>query len=181
MSTQDQSDLQNDARQPPKFLAVGQVLRPHGVRGALLIQSDTELIYTITPGSKVYMGETHAPITVIRLNPHRKQFLLTVEEIKSREEADRFRGAVLEIDFTDAEPLPEGQFYHWQLEGIEVYSEENERLGVLEQIIITGANDVYVVRSETGEEVLLPAIESVIKSVNLQARRMIVHILPGLV
>jgi 16S rRNA processing protein RimM len=180
MSTQEQTDRQNDARQPPNFLAVGHVLRPHGVRGVLLIQSDTELIFTITPGSKVYLGESHYPITVKHLNPHRKQFLLTVEEIKSREEADRFRGNVLEIDFADAEPLPEGQFYHWQLEGIEVFTEEDERLGVLEQIIITGANDVYLVRSDNGEEVLLPAIESVIKSVNLQTQRMTVHVLPGL-
>jgi 16S rRNA processing protein RimM len=181
MSTQEQSDRPNDARQPPKFLAVGQVLRPHGVRGALLIQSDTELIFTISPGSNVYLGESHNPMTVKRLNPHRKHFLLIVEEIESREEADQFRGAVLDIDFEDAESLPEGVYYHWQLEGIEVFTEDDERLGVLEQIIITGANDVYVVRSDTGEEVLLPAIESVIKNVDLQAQRMTVHVLPGLI
>ena len=181
MSEKRLSENPNHARQPPKFLAVGQVLRPHGVKGALLIQSDTELIFTISPGSKVYLGESHTPMTVKRLNPHRKQFLLFVEEIQSRDEADRVRGDLLNIYYEDTEPLPEGVYYHWQLGGIEVFTEDAERLGVLEQIIVTGANDVYVVRDESGKEVLLPAIESVIKDIDLPARRMTVHLLPGLI
>lgn len=180
MSTQEGSDRTNDTRQPPEFLAVGGVLRPHGIKGALLIQSDSDLIFSLSPGSRVYMGESHTPLTVKRLNHHRKHFLLTVEEIRSRNEAEHFRDDVLKIDFKDTEPLPEGVYYHWQLEGLEVFTEDDEHLGVLEQIIVTGVNDVYVVRGVTGEEILLPAIESVIKSVDPQAQRMTVHLLPGL-
>ena len=59
-------------------------------------------------------------------------------------------------------------------------SDENERLGKLEEIIQTGANDVYLVRSDTGEEILLPAIEAVIKDIDLDKKLMLVHLLPGL-
>lgn len=181
MKPQDESRHAKDARQPPEYLAVGHVLRPHGVKGALLIQSDTELIHTVTPGSLVYLGDTKTPLKVKRINPHRKHFLLIVDEVNSRDEADRYRGAVLNVDFEDAEPLPDGVYYHWQLEGLEVITDDGQRLGVLEQILITGANDVYVVRDEAGGEILLPAIESVIREVNLETQEMIVHLLPGLV
>jgi 16S rRNA processing protein RimM len=181
MNADGHSNHINNARQPPTYLAVGQVLRPHGVKGALLIQSDTELIYTITPGSKVFLGTSNTPLTVKRFNPHRKQFLLIVEEVNSRDEADKFRGDVLNVDFEDAEPLPEGVYYHWQLEGLEVISEDDERLGILDHIIVTGANDVYVVKDESGTEILIPAIESVIKQVDLEKQRMTVHLLPGLI
>jgi 16S rRNA processing protein RimM len=181
VNAQEQPEQSHDARQPPEYLAVGQVLRPHGVKGALLIQSDTELIYTVTPGSMVFLGATNTPLTVKRINPHQKQFLLIVEEINSRDEADQFRGDILNVDFEDADPLPEGVYYHWQLKGLEIYSEDGEHLGVLDQIIVTGANDVYVVKDESGGEILIPAIESVIKEVDLKTQRMTVHLLPGLI
>jgi len=151
----------NDARQPPEYLIVGHILRPHGVKGALLIQSDSELIFTITPGSSVFMGENLQPLTVKRLNPHRSQFLMFVNEISSRDEADVFRGESLSILFEGTDPLPDGVYYHWQLIGI-------------------GATDVYLVRGSAGDELLLPAIKSVIKGVDLEEQRMTVSLLPGL-
>jgi 16S rRNA processing protein RimM len=180
MSVGERPDRTNDAQQPPEFLAVGRISRPHGVQGALLVESDSDLIYAISPGSKVYLGTGHTPLTVRRFNPHRKQYLLHVEEIRSRDEADQFRDQVLWLYFDDVETLPQGVYYHWQLIGMQVVSEDDEDLGVLEQIIVTGANDVYLVRERTGDELLLPAIQSVIKHVDLQERKMTVHLLPGL-
>lgn len=180
MSVREQPERTNDAQQPPEFLAVGRILRPHGVKGAFLVESDSDLVLTISPGSQIYLGDAHTPLTVRRLNPHRKQFLLVVEEILSRDEADQFRDHVLQLRFDDVEPLPQGVYYHWQLIGLQVFSEDEELLGVLEQILVTGANDVYLVRGESGGELLLPAIESVVKDVDLNDGRMTVHLLPGL-
>ncbi|MCK5645294.1 MAG: 16S rRNA processing protein RimM [Anaerolineales bacterium] len=181
MSEQIPPASSNDARQPPEYLVVGHVLRPHGVKGALLLQSDSELIFTISPGSNVFLGENLQPLTVKRLNPHRSQFLMFVNEIGSRDEADAFRGESLSILFEGTDPLPDGVYYHWQLIGINVITEEGESLGVLEQIIETGANDVYIVRGSAGKELLLPAIKSVIKGVDLEEQRMTVSLLPGLI
>jgi 16S rRNA processing protein RimM len=85
------------------------------------------------------------------------------------------------IPFGDVEPLAEDEYYYWQVIGLRVQTEAGRHLGRLEQIIDTGANDVYQVRTETGGELLLPAIAAVIKEVDLEKERIVVHLLPGLV
>jgi 16S rRNA processing protein RimM len=76
--------------------------------------------------------------------------------------------------------LPEGEHYHHELLGLQVFSDEGQLLGALTQIMVTRANDVYIVRSDTGSEILLPAIESVILEIDLEQGKMVVHLLPGL-
>jgi 16S rRNA processing protein RimM len=76
--------------------------------------------------------------------------------------------------------LPEHTYYRWQILGLQVWSDEQQNLGQIVEILETGANDVYLVRSESGEELLLPAIEPVVLQVDLVGKRMRVHLLPGL-
>jgi 16S rRNA processing protein RimM len=77
--------------------------------------------------------------------------------------------------------LPEGEYYHHQLIGLNVVSDDGRDLGLLVDILETGANDVYVVRAADGNEVLLPAIPPVILEVRLADRQMRVHLLDGLI
>jgi 16S rRNA processing protein RimM len=169
-----------NAQQPPEFLAVGRILRPHGVRGNLLIAAESEVIKSITPGSQIFLGPEHIPFNVRTFSSHRGQYLLSLEKLSSRDDAEAYRDSTLYIRFEDTSPLPENVYFYWQLLGLDVRSDEDERLGTLEEIIETGANDVYLVRSEMGEELLLPAIESVIQSIDLEKNLMIVHLIPGL-
>ena len=81
---------------------------------------------------------------------------------------------------TDLNPLPEGTFYHFQLVDIEVYTDEDEHLGQIAEIIETPGNDVYIVRKTNERDLLLPAIEDVILDVDVESSRMTVHLLPGL-
>jgi 16S rRNA processing protein RimM len=170
----------DSARQPPEYLAVGRVIRPHGVRGTLLIEPASELILSIRPDSRVFLGAEFEKYTVRSFSVHQKRYLLTLEEVESRDHAEKFRDQALHIRFEESQPLPADTYYYWQLLGMDVFSEQGEHLGNLAEILETGANDVYVVRSASGEELLLPAIESVIREVDLQAKRLIVHLLPGL-
>jgi 16S rRNA processing protein RimM len=170
----------NKAQQPPEFLAVGRILRPHGVRGNLLIKAESELIKSISPGSEIFVGSAHSPFTVKYMSPHRDQYILSLEMLYSRDDAEAYRESFIYVRFENTASLPENVFFYWQLLGLEVHSDEDENLGSLQDIIETGANDVYVVRSEKGDELLLPAIESVIKSINLDENLMIVHLIPGL-
>ena len=75
---------------------------------------------------------------------------------------------------------PEGEYYLHQLVGIDVVTDQGKNLGRLKEVILTGANDVYLVDSPEGKEILLPAIEEVILEINLEDRTMLVHIIPGL-
>jgi 16S rRNA processing protein RimM len=105
---------------------------------------------------------------------------LLLEGCEDRDSAEHWREQTIFIRLEEAEPLPEGVYYRWQILGLDVVSDQDEPLGKVEQILETGANDVYLVRDESGNELLLPAIESVILQVDLERGRLLVHLLPGL-
>jgi 16S rRNA processing protein RimM len=175
-----QTEHSKDAQQLPEYLAVGRVIRPHGVRGALLVEPASDVIKSVSSGMEVYLGSDYTPFEVRLFSSHRQRFLLHLENLDTRENAEKYRGETLYIRFDDSSPLAEGVYYYWQLLGLTVYTEEGTRLGTVEEIIETGANDVYLVRTDEGNEILLPAIESVIQEVDLDQNRIIVHLLPGL-
>jgi 16S rRNA processing protein RimM len=169
-----------EPREPPEFLSVGSVVRPHGVHGALVLEANKDTIHSVIPSHSVYLGPEKAHRMVRSIRPHRGRFILCIEGCEDRKAAERWRGAELFISFGDAEPLREHEYYYWQIIGLKVQTEDGQHLGRLEQIIETGVNDVYLVRTETGGELLLPAIESVIRDVDLEGQKIVVHLLPGL-
>ena len=168
------------ARHTPEYLPVGRVLRPHGIRGALLVESDSDVGFSISTGSTIYLGDEDSIFTVQSFSKHRKQYLLKLENMDSREAAEAYRDRTILILFENTEPLAENVFYHWQLKGLSVVKNDGQILGELVDIIVAGANDVYIVRSDSGEEILLPAIKSVVEEVDLERGKMIVNIIAGL-
>ena len=169
-----------DARQPGEYLAVGRVLRPHGVRGELLVEAAPDLAGMLSAGRKIYLGPDRTPRTVRSLRSHAESYLLSLKGTADRTTAERYRGAVVYVRGDSAPPLPADVYYTWQIVGLEVRTEGGETLGKIVEILQTGANDVYVVRGEAGEEVLLPAIASVILKVDLDAKVTLVRLIPGL-
>lgn len=182
MATEEtKSDSQtNRAQQPPEFLVVGRIVRPHGIRGVLIVEPLSKFIADIRPGMVIYLGCNQDAVNVLQFSPHRKRYLLIIETSNSREDAEMYRDKTVYLRFEDTDPIPEGEYYDWQLLGMNVRTENGENLGNLEEIIETGANDVYVVRTDQGKEILIPAIESVIKTVDLENNRLFVHLIPGL-
>lgn len=106
--------------------------------------------------------------------------ILHVEGCEDRETAEAFRGSELLIPMLAAELLPEGVYYRWQILGLAVMEEGGQHLGTVMDILETGANDVYVVRGDGPRELLLPAIESVILEVDLEAGQLLVKLPEGL-
>ena len=111
---------------------------------------------------------------------HKQMILIKFAGIENPEEAELLRGSYLLINRKDAKPLEEGTYYIVDLLGLEVYTDEGILLGKVDDIFNTGSNDIYVVKDELGKQVLLPGIEDVIKQVDLENRRITVHIIPGL-
>jgi 16S rRNA processing protein RimM len=103
-----------------------------------------------------------------------------LEPYNDPESAGELRNQMVYVRADDRPPLPEGEYYHHQLLGLDVVSEQGEYLGHLTQILGTGANDVYVIRPESGPELLLPAIESVVLDIDITHGEMKVRLLPGL-
>jgi 16S rRNA processing protein RimM len=106
--------------------------------------------------------------------------LVAFEGYPGREQVAVLRNQLVQVRADDRPLLPEGEYYHHQLIGLQVLDEAGNILGKLVEILVTGANDVYVVRGPAGEEILLPAIESVILDVNLERGLMKVYLLPGI-
>jgi 16S rRNA processing protein RimM len=161
------------------FLAVGRVLRPHGVRGELLLASLTDFPEHLSEHKLVYLGEPPRahPLAGVRL--HRGQLIIRLADCRDRDSADAFRDQLVQIEASQAAPLPPGMYYEHQLVGLAVYSDEGEHLGQLTEVLETGANAVYVVTGEQGE-LLLPVIADVIRDVDLPAQRLTVHLIDGL-
>ena len=106
--------------------------------------------------------------------------LVKLKGIDNPEDADLLRQSYLLVDREKEEPLEEGVYYIVDLLGLDVYTDENELLGTLEDIYNTGSNDIYVVKDQLGKQILLPGIRDVIKKVDLEGKRIEVHLLKGL-
>ena len=165
----------------PIYLAIGYLRRPHGVKGEVIMDLHTDYPERIKPGRKVYIGETHEAYTIDSSRTHGAGMLVKLRGFDSPEPAGRFRNQWMFVKSSEVPALPEGQYYKHDLIGLRVVTDEGEMLGVTNEILETGANDVYVVRKEDGKEVLIPAIPDVVLEINMEERFMKVHLLDGLI
>jgi 16S rRNA processing protein RimM len=165
----------------PVYLVVGFLRRAHGVQGEMIMDLHTDFPERFRSGRKLFVGEEHKMMTVEGVRSHAKGMLIKLKGIETPEETARYRNQWVYIKTTDAPPLPEGQIYQHELFGFQVVDENENVLGELVEIIETGANDVYVVKNESGKEILLPAIPSVILDLDPARRFMRVHLLEGLI
>jgi 16S rRNA processing protein RimM len=153
-------------------VAVGRVLAPFGLKGELKVQALTDNPRRFAPGSKLFAGDQ--PVTVLKSREAQGHVFLMLKGYAGRGSVDRFRHAMLQVPEAALEPLPEGEYYRFQLIGLTVSGRDGASLGTLDEIIETGANDVYRVRTPDGNDVLIPALDDVIVSVDLAAKRMVV-------
>ncbi len=123
----------------------------------------------------MYVGSEHQPIQIKSLRWQDKAILISFEGYSNREEVSLLTNQLVHIQNKQLPELPEGEYYHHQLIGLRVVDENGAFLGMLEEILETGANDVYVVRSAETPELLLPAIEPVILRVDLERGVMVVR------
>lgn len=164
----------------PVYLTVGFLRRPHGLRGEIIMDLHTDFPERLKSGRNLLVGEDHRSMTLASARPHAKGMLVKFRGVETPEEAARFRNQWVYVRASEVPPLPEGQLYQHELFGFAVLDENGKRLGELVEILETGANDVYVVRDDSGREILLPAIPSVILELEPARRLMRVHLLEGL-
>ncbi len=168
------------AQQPPEYLVVGRVVRPHGTQGALIVEALSPLIRSIDPETDVLLGDAGTQRRILGIRPHRDRYLVNLAGCSTRDQAELYRGLEILLPFDQAEPLPQGEYYYWQILGLRVVTLSGDHLGEVAEILETGANDVYIVRDEQDTEILIPAIPSVIKRVDLEEGILQVELLPGL-
>ncbi|MBP6179560.1 MAG: 16S rRNA processing protein RimM [Anaerolineales bacterium] len=164
----------------PVYLVIGYLRRSHGVSGEIIMDLHTDFPERIRKGRKVLVGEKRQPLTFDTVRPHKDGLLVSFRGIDTPEDVGKLRNQWVYVKAAEVPPLPEGQHYQYEMIGLDVVEDNGNPLGKLVEILETGANDVYVVRNESGKEILLPAIPPVILNLDMDSRILTVHLLDGL-
>jgi 16S rRNA processing protein RimM len=165
---------------PPRYLAVAKIQRPWGVRGWVKIEVQTDFPQRFEQPGDFLLGDERRPVHLQAGRRVHGGYVIKLAGYDTPEAAAALRLQTLYIPIEQAMPLPAGEYYIYQIVGLEVWTDAGERLGVVSDVWQPGSNDVYVVE-RGAETVLLPAIKDVILEIDLERRRMLVHLLEGLI
>ena len=158
-------------------LEIGQIVNTFGIKGFVKVKPFTDDITRFEKLKNVYIKDKQYQVQEVKY--HKNMVLLKFLEVNSIEEAENLRNSYIQIDRKDG-IKKENEYYIVDLLGLEVYDENDNLLGILEDIFNTGSNDIYVVKNKLGKQTLLPAISDVIKEINLEQKNIVVHLLKGL-
>ncbi len=165
--------------QPPEHLVVGEIVAPFGTQGAVKVLLDTDFPELVLEAKDLYIGDPPLLVPVEWAQANKGMVRLKLSGCDTRDEAESLRGQLVQVRTGDAPPPAEGEYYYYQLLGLQVWTEEGDYLGQVKDIFPTGSNEVLVVHGPAGE-ILLPAIESVVQEVDLAAARIRVRLMEGL-
>jgi 16S rRNA processing protein RimM len=168
------------------YVIIGQITGVHGLHGSLKVNSHTDSLdlykkgeQLLIRGSGKALSIPERCLTIQSVSPYKKKILLKFDEISDIDSAERLIGADIFIPREKFPELEDGEFYWVDIIGLSVFTVNGESLGRVDSIFPTGSNDVYVVKGK-GKEILIPALESVIRSIDLDAGVMTVELPEGL-
>jgi 16S rRNA processing protein RimM len=165
----------------PGFLLIGEVTKPHGLRGHLKVHSYASSLESFLPGRQVYLSRSEKikEWVVSETKTQGHSVLLKLQGLDNRQQAEELVGYSIYLNEKELKALPEGEYYWYQLIGSRVYDDQDRYLGVMKDIISTAAHDIWVVR-DGEKETLFPAVEDFILSVNQVSKEIRVRDLYGL-
>lgn len=165
-----------------EYLIIGQLVNTHGVKGELKATALTDDPQRFNKLKWVYLDKSGSLVKYnIEGVKYFKQFvILKLEGVDSMEAAEKLKGIYMKVDRANAVKLPKDSFFITDILGSKVYDENNVLLGKLVDVLQTGSNDVYVVKGDDGNEILIPALKSVVKEVSIEDARISVILPKGL-
>ena len=165
-----------------KYLEIGQIVNTRGLKGEVKVNSYSEdpkrfekikIIILKQKGNK-------QEYEIQKVSYTKNQVILKLKNVDTIEEAEKLRNSTILVDRESLDELPEDVYYIADLIGLDVYTDENEYIGKVDDIFSTKSNDVYVVKDDLGKSKLLPGIPEVIKEISLEDGKIIVHLIEGL-
>lgn len=165
-----------------KYLELGQIVNVKGLKGEVKVNSFTDDNTKFERIPKVFIKQKQnlTEYEIESVGYSKNQVIIKFKNINTVEEAEKLRNSYIVVDREIFGELPEGVYYIADLIGLDVYTENNEYLGKVDDIFNTGSNDVYVVKAENGMQKLLPGIDEVIKKIDLESNKVIVNLIKGL-
>lgn len=164
-------------------LQVGVISSTHGVRGEVKVFPTTDDPKRYKKLKKVYLdtGREFLPLEIQGVKFFKQFVIVKFKGIDNINDIEMYKGKSLLVDRKDAVPLKQDEYFVADMVGIEVYTEDGEKFGVLKEVMETGANDVYIIDSIKYGEVLVPAIKQCILGVYIEENRMDIHLMDGLI
>ena len=166
-----------------KYFEIGQIVNTFGIKGMVKVNPFTDDISQFEKMKSILIDKkgTLIEMQIEEVKYSKNQVLLKLKGIETIEEAEKYRNCYLKLPREKAKKLPEGTYFIADLIGVDVYTEEGNLLGKVEDIYNSGASDIYVIKNELGKQILLPATKEVIKQIDLEQDKIIVHLLKGLI
>lgn len=166
-----------------QYFEIGQIVNHFGIKGMVKVNPFTDDISQFEEMETILVDKKGSllEIQIEEVKYSKNQVLLKLKGIDTVEDAEKYRNCYLKLPREKARKLPKNTYFIADLIGLEVYTEEGNLLGKVDDIYNTGASDIYVIKDELGKQILLPAIKDVIKQIDLEQEKIVVHLLEGLV
>ncbi|HWL23684.1 MAG TPA: ribosome maturation factor RimM [Ureibacillus sp.] len=170
-----------------EWFNVGRIVNTHGIKGEVRVISTTDFEEVrFAPGSRlaIFKKDDKKPtwVTIETARKHKNFILLTFEGLHNINLVEHFKESLLKVtkDQLEEDELQENEYYYYEIIGCEVFSEEGEQLGVITEILETGANDVWELKAPNGKKHYIPYIEDVVKEIDVDEKKIIIHVMEGL-
>ncbi|MCM3205142.1 ribosome maturation factor RimM [Paenibacillus illinoisensis] len=167
-----------------EFMNVGKIVNTHGIRGELKIMPLTdfpEVRFAKNAELYLFTPENHPVLVHVEsARLHKNMYIVRLKEYGNINEVEKFKGGIAKVSKENLAELEENEYYFHQIVGCTVVTEEGENLGTISEILTPGANDVWVVKTTAGKEILLPVIDDVVLDVDVNEKLVKVHLMEGL-
>jgi len=165
-----------------EYITVGKVTAPFGIRGEVKVVPLTDFPERFSNKGRYYLSKQNLfkAVEIQDVKIRSRDIIIKFAGVDTRETAQEYRNALLQVPREDVLPLPKGHYYHYQIVGLLVETEGGTVLGRVTEVLETGSNDVYLVKDDQGREFLLPALKEVIRDIDLEKGLMLVRPLPGM-
>ena len=161
-------------------LSVGRILKPHGVRGEVKVYPLTDFPEIRYAPGRSLLTESGSVLTVEAARPHQDTYLVKFKEIADHTAAESYSGLDLLISASEASELPPDTHWIHTIVGLRARTPDGRSLGMVREVLRGGANDVYVVESPSGRDILVPATKEAVELVDPDAGELVINLLPGL-
>lgn len=157
-----------------QMIVVGKIVAPHGVRGDVRVIPLTDFPERFNELKSVFLD--NRSLTLESVKQHNQLLIIKFAGLNDRDAIEPLRGKLLKIARKDAVALPEGEYYTFDIIGLEVYDDSGRHIGKITEVLKTGSNDVYVAIREDKRQVLIPALKKVVTKIDITAGQMTVKL-----
>ena len=166
-----------------EYFEIGQIVNTFGIKGVVKVNAfmDDPLEFENLKTILIEKNKKLLEFEIEEAKLHKNQVLLKIKGIDNINEAEKYKGCYIKLPREKAKKLPKNTYFIADLIGVKVYTDNGELLGKVEDIYNSGSADIYVIKDELGKQILLPGTKEVIKQIDVDNEKIIVHLIDGLI